>query len=232
MEENKKSMERIADEIESEFYKSKESIIPFKGMNEAIINSLAREIADLMEPATKENKAKLLMKVIELTDTKDKVYELIHKYHSQGWAFTSNETDMVKIINKFITNSKQEEQTTGKKCFDENQISDGYHTFAELYDFRKVYNAVLFNNWYFIANTFGYIKYVIMQVHKSWKHSDGELCFGGGWFIVSAMLPTGLISNHYKAEDWDLFKVPEVEKALFKFDGHTGADVLTRLKAL
>ncbi|WP_298774313.1 hypothetical protein, partial [uncultured Empedobacter sp.] len=60
----------------------------------------------------------------------------------------------------------------------------------------------------------------------------GEECFGGGWFIVSAMLPTGLISNHYKAEDWDLFKVPEVEKALFEFDGHTGKDVLERLKDL
>ena len=58
------------------------------------------------------------------------------------------------------------------------------------------------------------------------------MCFGGGWFIVSAMLPTGLISNHYKAEDWDLFQIPEVEKALYKFDGHTPQDVLVRLKNL
>ena len=70
------------------------------------------------------------------------------------------------------------------------------------------------------------------NVHKSWRHHDGELCFGGDWFIVSAMLPTGLISNHYKAEDWDLFQVPEVEKALYEFDGHTPQDVLERLKAL
>ena len=46
------------------------------------------------------------------------------------------------------------------------------------------------------------------------------------------MLPTGLISNHYQAEDWDLFKVPEVEKALYEFDGHTSQDVLHRLKNL
>ena len=46
------------------------------------------------------------------------------------------------------------------------------------------------------------------------------------------MLPTGLISNHYKAEDWDLFKIPEVEKALHEFDGHTSEDVLNRLKKL
>lgn len=106
-----------------------------------------------------------------------------------------------------------------------NKISDGYHTFEELYEFRKVYNAALFNEW---------AKFQIpsYDVHKSWKHNDGEPCFGGGWFIVVAVLPTGQISNHYEAKDWDLFKVPEVEKAKYAFDGHTSNDVLTRLRAL
>lgn len=117
------------------------------------------------------------------------------------------------------------------KTSDANLISDGYHTFGELYEFRKMYNAVLFNEWASYEGWGGKIT-PKHNVHKSWKHSDGELAFGGGWFIVSAMLPTGLISNHYKAEDWDLFKVPEVEKALFEYDGHTGADVLERLKGL
>ena len=108
-------------------------------------------------------------------------------------------------------------------------LSDGYHTFDELYEFRKMYNAALFNEW---GNPGFDILDVKYNVHKSWKHYDGELAFGGGWFIVSAMLPTGLISNHYKAEDWDLFQVPEVDKALFEFDRHTGADVLERLKHL
>jgi hypothetical protein len=113
-------------------------------------------------------------------------------------------------------------------------ISDGYHTFKELYDFRMVYNAVLFNEWadMGVYNPDGLFAKPMYDVHKSWKHHDGELCFGGGWFIVSAMLPTGLISNHYKVEHWDLFKIPEVEKALFEFDGHTSQDVLNRLKNL
>ena len=117
-----------------------------------------------------------------------------------------------------------------------NELSDGYHTFDELYEFRKMYNAVLFNEW---ANTPKTNKQSLTGtvtneygVHKSWRHNDGELCFGGGWFIVSAMLPTGLISNHYKAEDWDSFQIPEVEKALYEFDGHTSEDVLNRLKKL
>ena len=113
-------------------------------------------------------------------------------------------------------------------------VSDGYHTFKELYEFRKVYNAALFNEWANIGvfNSDGILAKPLHNVHKSWKNHDGELCFGGGWFIVVAILPTGQISNHYKAEDWDLFKIPEVEKALFPFDGHSTEDVLTRLKSL
>lgn len=106
---------------------------------------------------------------------------------------------------------------------DSNAISDGYHTFGELYEFRKVYNAALFNEW---------ASCKVHQVHKSWKHHDGELCFGGGWFIVVAILPTGQISNHYEAKDWDLFKCQETETAMYEFDGHTPNDVLNRLKAL
>jgi hypothetical protein len=98
--------------------------------------------------------------------------------------------------------------------------SDGYHTFKELYEFRKVYNAALFNEW---AIKEEYL------VHKSWKHNDGELCFGGGWFIVVALLPSGQISNHYEAKDWDLFKIPERPTAMFEFDGHTAQDVLNRI---
>jgi hypothetical protein len=117
-------------------------------------------------------------------------------------------------------------------------IRDGYHSFNELYEFRKLYNAALFNEWGLfekrVTSDAGYHstqkgKY---NVHKSWKHHDGELCFGGGWFIVVAVLPTGQISNHYKAEDWDLFKIPETEKALYEFDGHTSQDVVQRLKDL
>jgi hypothetical protein len=106
---------------------------------------------------------------------------------------------------------------------DVGDVSDGYHTFNELYEFRKVYNAALFNEWAAQG------KY---NVHKSEKHHEGDVCFGGGWFIVVAVLPQGQISNHYEMKDWDLFKVPEHEKALFAFDGHTAKDVLERLKTL
>ena len=102
----------------------------------------------------------------------------------------------------------------------EQELSDGAHTFAELYEQRMAYNAALFN----LMALEG--KY---DVHKSWKHNDGELCFGGGWFIVCATLDDGQISNHYPEKDWDNFKIPETPKAKHEFDGHTAQDVIDRL---
>lgn len=103
------------------------------------------------------------------------------------------------------------------------EASDGYHTHNELYEFRKLYNATLFNEW---AKSGKY------HVHKSLRHHDGDECFGGGWFIVVAQLPAGQITNHYKLDCWDMFRVQETEKALFEYDGHTGADTIDRLKQL
>lgn len=119
------------------------------------------------------------------------------------------------------------------ESIDPNDVSDGYHTFGQLYDCRLAYNVALFNEWAKEWNRhlsdFAKPQY---NVHKSKKHYDGEECFGGGWFIVVAILPTGQITNHYKLEDWDLFKIPETEKALVEFDGHNTDDVISRLISL
>lgn len=98
-------------------------------------------------------------------------------------------------------------------------ISDGYHTFNELYRYRMLYNAAFFNE---LAK--GDIK-----VCKSHKHYDGEECFGGGWFIVMAELPTGQISNHYENRYWELFDIPRLDKA-WEWDGHTSEEALRRLE--
>jgi len=101
--------------------------------------------------------------------------------------------------------------------------SDGYHTFKELYEFRKAYNVALFNEW---------AKQGKYDVHKSKRHYEGDECFGGGWFIVVAVLPSGQISNHYEMDYWDLFHCEETEKAKYPWDGHNGADVISRLLSL
>lgn len=70
-----------------------------------------------------------------------------------------------------------------KKPVDVGEVSDGYHTFNELYRYRMLYNAAFFN---LLARN-GQV-----EVCKSRRHSDGEKCFGSDdWFIVMAILPTG-----------------------------------------
>ena len=101
-------------------------------------------------------------------------------------------------------------------------VTDGFHSFDELYRFRMAYNAALFNEW---------ARQGKFDVHKSKLHHDGAECFGGGWFVVLATLPTGQISNHYELEHWGLFNCAERARAV-EWDGHTSEDVLQRLAEL
>lgn len=126
--------------------------------------------------------------------------------------FEYHEAEMlVALAKEELLKSLQQEQE------DMGEVSDGYHTFNELYYYRMLYNAAFFNllpkEW----------------VHKSKRHHTGEECFGGGWFIVMANLPTGQVSNHYELKDWDLFKVPEKEIA-DEWDGHTPQEAADRLR--
>ena len=98
------------------------------------------------------------------------------------------------------------------------EASDGYHTHRELYEYRMLYNAHAAHGWLAAG----------VPVVKSRRHSDGEPCFGGGWFIVVAELPTGQVSNHYRDEHWHLFEVPAVDLPP-EYDGHTPADAADRL---
>ena len=127
---------------------------------------------------------------------------------------------LTEAIQKLITADRKRVESEARKVT--GDTSDGYHTFNELYDYRRVYNAALFNEW---ASQCKY------DVHKSWKHSDGEDCFDGGWFIVVAELPTGQVSNHYEAQYWDSFAIPSKDIAN-EYDGHTPKQALDRIAEL
>jgi len=147
--------------------------------------------------------AEKLITIIE--ERKTQQDQWINRYHDPINQGISQElTEILSIIN-----SLQQEQDMG-------EVSDGYHTFNELYYYRMLYNAAFFNSL------------PKELVHKSKRHHTGEECFGGGWFIVMANLPTGQISNHYEMKDWDLFKVPEKELA-DEWDGHTPQEAAERL---
>ena len=101
----------------------------------------------------------------------------------------------------------------------QNNPRDQYHTMEELYLYRMLYNALAAN----ALNEGSKIR-----ATKSWRHHDGELCFGGGWFIVTIDLSTSTeqnkqITNHYKSEYWDLFQIPERPVA-DPWNGHTPAE--------
>ena len=144
----------------------------------------------------------------------DKIlYELSDEVYSEGCSVPDTiifDVDVIKL-------QPYKEETME----DKGNISDGYHTFNELYEYRLLYNASMFNE---------FAKQGLYDVHKSKRHSDGTIPFGdGNWFIVQAELPTGQISNHYEMKDWELFDVPEKEKANH-YDGHTPQDVTKRLR--
>ena len=48
---------------------------------------------------------------------------------------------------------------------------------------------------------------------KSYKHEDGEYCFGGGWFIVGIDTPEGSYTYHCENKYWDTFDCIELPKA-------------------
>ena len=110
---------------------------------------------------------------------------------------------------------------------DPADISDGFHTMAELYEQRMLWNALAAA---MISRHYPGL------VTKSWRHFDGEPCFGKTefgerWFVVTLQTPTGQITQHYPEKDWDLFPVRYVPKAPL-WDGHDAAEDNARLRAL
>jgi len=96
------------------------------------------------------------------------------------------------------------------------EISDGYHTFNELYAHR---------NHLFLALMKSNPRYAWI----SKEHEDGSKF--DGWFIAGLSLPTGDVSYHMPLELWDL-AVDSRAKVLErgrKWDGHTPTNVVQRL---
>ena len=97
-------------------------------------------------------------------------------------------------------------------------LSDGYHTFNGLYEQRMILFAAL-------------VKAYKDKAWKSYRHEDGEYCFGGGWFIVGIDTPEGSYTYHYENKYWNMFDCKDLPRAKH-WDGHTEADAETRLMSL
>lgn len=130
--------------------------------------------------------------------------------------FWTSEEDVIKNTKDYLSvdidNTIEYEYELIK---DIGNVSDGSHTFNELYHHRMILFSV-------ICNDFKNLSW------KSWKHEDGTMY--DDYFIVGISTPQGDYSYHYHKDNWDYFKVRELEYAP-KWDGHKPEDI-TRLFSL
>lgn len=132
----------------------------------------------------------------------------LYDYIKEGMKMGTYLNDV--IINNRIKDLKE------RGLLETGLISDGYHTFDELYFHRMILFAV-------ICNTYK---------DRAWKsklHDDGTMY--ENYFIVGLTTPKGDYSYHYHMEYWKHFEdIKELDKAP-KWDGHKPSDI-TRLLSL
>ncbi len=147
--------------------------------------------------------------------TREELKEHCKKQIAKCEAFYAEEDEMLNNSRLYQEHKLVLELLDG----DMGEVSDGYHTFNELYHQRAVLFATIVNEHPDIS-------------WKSFKHSDGHYCFDedGEWFIVGIDTSEGPYTYHYNKEYWDLFKCKELECGK-EWDGHTEKDV-TRLLSL
>lgn len=137
------------------------------------------------------------------------ISELGSRVNSQ---LASGSVEHKEIINQIntITSSLKENGISRE------DISDGTHSFKDLYYHR----LILFS---FICNTYPDISW------KSIKHYDGSIW--EGFFIIGITTPEGEFTYHFKEEHYGMFNVVELETAP-EYDGHTSKDVVRLLSLL
>ena len=131
------------------------------------------------------------------------------------WQYIEREAAIAKLTALEFTNPSAT-MTDAKRLLadmpaaDVEKMSDGYHTFADLYEQRLILSAALAKN--------------NPHAWKSKRHEDGSVPFGGGWFIMGFDTDEGCYTYHYELKDWDLFQCEELDKGR-PWDGHTSKDV-------
>lgn len=102
-------------------------------------------------------------------------------------------------------------------------VSDGYHTFDELYEHRVVLWMALCRIVVDMEDL-GY-------VWRSQIHSDGSAF--DGWFVLGMGYRQGTqMTYHVPMKYWDSCAFARTVSRAPRFDGHTSGDVLARLKTI
>lgn len=124
-----------------------------------------------------------------------------------------------EAINEFISTIPEENKEL---------ISDGYHTFQELYKHRIHLFIALLKSYHDCDRaSFCLTEYTSI---KSKKHFDGSEM--AGWFIVQIETLRGQISYHLPNTYWEKCSFIKTVETANEWDGHTSDDVLERLLEL
>lgn len=118
-------------------------------------------------------------------------------------------------MSKTIYKINQDIESHRKNIGSVKEISDGHHTFSDLYYHRMILTKIVAESY----PTYAW---------KSWLHHDGTMFEGD--FIIGFSTPDGQYSYHYKAMFWDEFNVKVLDHAP-EYDGHQPNDI-TRLISL
>jgi len=113
------------------------------------------------------------------------------------------------------------------------EISDGYHTFDDLYDHRLTLWIAYCKLWDSARSqsVWKTEEGPRFYVWRSKLHSDGSSY--DGWFVLGIMPPDGKqLTYHVPIGRWDECSFARELERSPEFDGHTSEDVLKRLKSL
>jgi hypothetical protein len=102
---------------------------------------------------------------------------------------------------------------------DMSDVSDGFHTFGELYDHRIALFMVV-------------LTLLPENAFRAKRHSDGTSF--EGWFVAGLSTDFGQITYHLPISKWELLNKSDI-KTMDKapeFDGHSSDDVVVRLGKL
>lgn len=98
----------------------------------------------------------------------------------------------------------------------DGEVSDGYHTFGELYDHRRALTAAL-------------CKALSLDAWRSKAHHPEDSSMFEGCFKVGINLPTGTITYHFDSVHWDDFAGVIELKHAPKWDGAAPPATVDRL---
>jgi hypothetical protein len=109
-----------------------------------------------------------------------------------------------------------------------DDISDGYHTFGELYAHRIELHISLCRE---LSRNPAYQYGAKSEIWRTRVHSDGSSF--DGWFVLGIGKQRGeQITYHLPDDRWEHTEFAQTLDRAPEFDGHTSADVLARLRGL